>query len=43
MKGRIRISLNDLVEDLKQHGVNIHTDEMNFPKSYQIIIKIDKE
>ena len=33
----------DLVEDLKQHGVKVHSDEMDFPKSYQIIIKIDKE
>ena len=35
--------IKDLVDDLKSHGVNIHADEMNFPKSYQIIIKIDKE
>ncbi len=34
--------IRDLVEDLKQHGIKINTDEMNFEKSYQIIIKIDK-
>ena len=35
--------IKELVDDLKEHGVNVHADEMNFPKSYQIIIKIDKE
>ncbi|MBR6137268.1 MAG: ParB/RepB/Spo0J family partition protein [Bacilli bacterium] len=35
--------LKELVDELQQHGVKIHADEMNFPKSYQIIIKIDKE
>ena len=34
--------IRDLVEDLKEHGINITTDEMDFEKSYQIIIKIDK-
>ena len=34
--------IKELVENLKEHGVNIKTDEMNFEKSYQIIIKIDK-
>ena len=35
--------IRDLVEDLKEHGIKINTDEMNFEKSYQIIIKIDKK
>jgi len=35
--------LKAVVDELKEHGVKIHADEMNFPKSYQIIIKIDKE
>ena len=34
--------LRDLIEDLKLHGVSVNADEMNFPKSYQVIIKIDK-
>ena len=34
--------IKDLVTDLKNHGINLKTDEMNFEKSYQIIIKIDK-
>ena len=34
--------IRDLVKDLKEHGIKINTDEMNFEKSYQIIIKIDK-
>ena len=33
----------ELVDELKEHGVSIHLDEMNFPTSYQVIIKIDKE
>ena len=35
--------VRNLVKDLKDHGINIDTDEMNFEKSYQIIIKIYKE
>ena len=35
--------IRDLVKDLKEHGINIDTDEMNFEKSYQIIIKLFKE
>lgn len=35
--------IQSVVEDLKNHGVKINADEMNFPKSYQVIIKIDKE
>ena len=34
--------IRDLVEDLKNHGIELTTDEMNFEKSYQIIIKINK-
>lgn len=33
----------ELVEELKGKGIKIHIDEMNFPTSYQVIIKIDKE
>ena len=34
--------IRDLVNNLKEHGINVTTDEMDFEKSYQIIIKIDK-
>ena len=34
--------IKELIENLRIHGINIKTDEMNFEKSYQIIIKIDK-
>ena len=34
--------IKELVEELKQEGINISSDEMNFNQSYQIIIKIDK-
>ena len=34
--------IRNLVDDLKSHGININADEMNFPKSYQVIIKIEK-
>ena len=34
--------IKELIEDLRIHGVSITEDEMNFPQSYQIIIKIDK-
>ena len=34
--------LNKLINDLKEHGVSITSDEMNFPNSYQMIIKIEK-
>lgn len=34
--------IRDLVNDLKEHGIKVNTDEMNFEKSYQIIIKLDK-
>ena len=34
--------IRELIEDLKYHGIKVNTDEMNFEKSYQIIIKLDK-
>ena len=34
--------IRNLVEELNRHGVNADIDEMNFSKSYQIIIKLDK-
>ena len=34
--------IRELVNDLKSHGITVDTDEMDFDKSYQIIIKIDK-
>ena len=34
--------IRNLVEELKQHGISINADEMNFPTSYQVIIKIEK-
>lgn len=34
--------IRNLVKDLKEHGIKVNTDEMNFEKSYQIIIKLDK-
>ena len=34
--------IKELVDKLKEHGVPINANEMNFEKSYQIIIKIDK-
>lgn len=34
--------IRDLINDLKDHGIKVNTDEMNFEKSYQIIIKLDK-
>ena len=35
--------VRDLVETLKNNGIKVNVDEMDFEKSYQIIIKIDKE
>ena len=35
--------IRDLVEELKNNGIKINIDEMDFEKSYQIIIKMDKE
>ena len=34
--------IRNLVDDLRSHGVSINADEMNFPKSYQVIIKIER-
>ena len=34
--------IRDLVEDLQNHGISIRKDEMNFEKSFQVILKIDK-
>ena len=34
--------IRNLVEELRNHGVAADIDEMNFSKSYQIIIKLDK-
>lgn len=34
--------IKELVDDLNNHGIKIKSDEMNFEKSYQVIIKIDK-
>ncbi len=34
--------IKDLVEDLKNHGIKVTADDMDFEKSYQMIIKIDK-
>lgn len=34
--------IRNLVEELNIHGVKADIDEMNFSKSYQIIIKLDK-
>ena len=34
--------IRELVKELEKHGITATTDEMNFDKSYQIIIKIDK-
>ena len=35
--------MRELIKDLKEHGVEITADEMDFDTSYQIIIKIDKK
>ena len=35
--------MRELIKDLKEHGVEINADEMDFDTSYQIIIKIDKK
>ncbi len=34
--------IRDLVSELKTQGVSIHADEMDFEKSFQVIIKVDK-
>jgi ParB family chromosome partitioning protein len=35
--------IKNLIDKLKEKGIKIDTNEMNFDKSYQMIIKIDKE
>ncbi len=35
--------IREVAKELQSHGIKINIDEMNFDKSYQIIIKIDKE
>lgn len=34
--------IRELLEDLKKHGIELSSDEMDFEKSYQIIVKIIK-
>lgn len=34
--------IKNTIEDLKKHGINLNADEMDFEKSYQMIIKIEK-
>ena len=34
--------IRELVEDFKTHNIAVSTDEMDFEKSYQVIIKLDK-
>ena len=34
--------IKELVKELEEHGVKVKSDEMDFEKSYQVIIKIDK-
>ncbi len=38
-----KTKLKDLVSELNDRGIKASYDEMNFDKSYQMIIKIDKE
>ncbi len=35
--------IRDLVRDLESHGISVHKDEMNFERTFQVIIKIDKK
>ena len=35
--------IRDLVRDLEAHGISIHKDEMNFERTFQVILKIDKK
>ena len=35
--------IRDLADELKRHGIDITIDEMDFDKSYQVIVKINKE
>ena len=34
--------IRDLVRDLEAHGISVHKDEMNFERTFQVILKIDK-
>lgn len=34
--------IKELIDQLKEHGITVNSNEMDFEKSYQIIIKIDK-
>ncbi|MBR6949511.1 MAG: ParB/RepB/Spo0J family partition protein [Bacilli bacterium] len=34
--------IRDLADELKRHGIDITIDEMDFEKSYQVIVKINK-
>ena len=36
------LKIKDLVKDLENHSIKVKSDEMDFEKSYQVIIKIDK-
>ena len=35
-------NIKNLINEYKEHGLDISQDEMNFEKSFQIIIKVDK-
>ena len=35
--------IKEAISDIEKHGIKIKTDELDFEKNYQIIIKIDKE
>ena len=34
--------IKNAVDEIKANGINLTMDEMNFEKSYQVIIKIEK-
>ena len=40
---RAKEKLKEVVKELQDNNINIKTDEMDFEKSYQMIIKIEKE
>ena len=40
---RAKEKLKEVVKELQESNINIKTDEMDFEKSYQMIIKIEKE
>ena len=35
--------IKDVVEEIKQNGIDMQLNELDFDKSYQIIIKINKD